>query len=68
MLLLTSCSEYMNDESKLEYALEFAGDNRNELERVISHYDDEPEKQVPQNFLSEICLGGIVTQDGNWIL
>ncbi len=51
ILLFTSCSEGMDDESRLEYALEFAGDNRSELERVIAHYNNEPEKQKAAKFL-----------------
>ncbi len=51
ILLFTSCSEGMDDESRLEYALEFAGDNRSELERVITHYNNEPEKQKAAKFL-----------------
>ena len=50
-LLLTSCLETSSDEARLEHALEFAGDNRNELERVISHYDKDPEKQEAAKFL-----------------
>lgn len=49
--LLASCSESSCDEARLEYALEFAGDNRSELERVISHYDKDPEKLEAAKFL-----------------
>ena len=49
--LLASCSESSCDEARLEYALKFAGDNRSELERVISHYDKDPEKLEAAKFL-----------------
>ena len=51
ILLLASCSGSSCDEARLEYALKFAGDNRSELERVISHYDKDPEKQEAAKFL-----------------
>lgn len=47
--LLASCSQV----SPLEYALEQAGDNRPELERVLAHYKSDPEKLAAAEFLIE---------------
>ena len=46
MLFVTSCGNLkMTPEEKyLEQALEMAGDNRTELEKVLSHYSDNPER------------------------
>ncbi len=40
-LLFVSCS---GQDSRLEQALDFAGENRSELEKVLEHYEDSPEK------------------------
>lgn len=48
-ITLVSCST--PEERMLEESLDFAGANRGELERVIEHYDDEPEKQEAAKFL-----------------
>lgn len=37
--LLCSCSE---EEKRLEYALDFAGENRPELEKVLKYYENDP--------------------------
>jgi len=47
--LLFSC----NKTSKLERALELAGKNRSELEKVLKHYEDEPLKLKAAKFLIE---------------
>lgn len=38
-------------DKRLEYALSFAGDNRGELEKVLEHYGQEPEKLEAARFL-----------------
>ncbi|UVR28842.1 hypothetical protein NXW46_15175 [Bacteroides fragilis] len=38
---------------RLEYALEFAGENRGELEKVLEHYNDSGLKQDAARFLIE---------------
>lgn len=40
-------------QSPLEYALDFAGANRSELESVLDHYKDDPEKLAAATFLIE---------------
>jgi len=42
----------MNDK-RLQFALEFAGENRPELEKVLSHYKDDSEKLMDARFLIE---------------
>ena len=49
--LCISCTSHDSDATLLEDALEFAGDNRGELERVIDHYKDDGEKQEAAKFL-----------------
>lgn len=46
LVLSSSCSHFIMDkqEKYLEEALEMAGDNRGELEKVLNHYSDEPER------------------------
>lgn len=46
IILSSSCSSFMVDkqEEYLEDALEMAGDNRYELEKVLNHYSDNPER------------------------
>lgn len=50
LLLVYSCSNYS---SSLEYALDFAGENRDELVNVLEHYEREPEKKRAAEFLIE---------------
>ena len=50
-------------DKRLEYALSFAGDNRGELEKVLEHYGQEPEKLEAARFLI-----GMLTKGGSWIL
>ena len=48
-LLISSCVR----QTPLEYALSQAGDNRQELESVLEHYKDDPEKHSAATFLIE---------------
>ena len=48
--LVASCSR---GHDALEYALRVAGDNRPELEAVLDHYKDNPEKLAAAEFLIE---------------
>ena len=47
--LFYSCLDF--EDKQLEYALNFAGDNRNELEKVLEHYASDPEKLESARFL-----------------
>ena len=49
VLLLVSCAR----QTPLDYALSQAGDNRHELETVLEHYKDDPEKHSAAVFLIE---------------
>ena len=51
LLLHTACSS--DSDQRLDYALKFAGENRVELEKVLSHYAEEPEKLAAARFLIE---------------
>lgn len=51
MFLFLACSNYKD--KRLAYALEFAGDNRVELEKVLDHYKEDPEKLTAARFLIE---------------
>lgn len=46
-----------NQKNELTYALELASDNRAELEQVLEHYADEPEKLAAARFLIENMPG-----------
>lgn len=48
-ILLMACSS--QNERRLEQALTFAGENRSELEKVLSHYENDPEKLEAARFL-----------------
>lgn len=48
VLILVSCGV---SDSQLEYALNFAGKNRGELEKVLNYYQDQPEKLQAARFL-----------------
>lgn len=48
-ILLMACSSL--NERRLEQALAFAGENRSELEKVLSHYENDPEKLEAARFL-----------------
>ena len=49
ILLLCSCSD--TNSRRLAYALDLAGENRTELETVLAHYKDDPEKLEAARFL-----------------
>lgn len=49
VFLLIACTS--RDDKRLEQALQFAGNNRGELEKVLAHYIDIPEKQAAARFL-----------------
>ena len=51
LLILTLAACRSENEKRLEYALEFAGDNRMELEKVLEHYKADPEKLEAARFL-----------------
>lgn len=53
LLLSVLLSGACHTDSRLEYALEFAGANRPELEKVMDHYKDNPEKLAAARFLIE---------------
>ncbi len=54
VLSFFSCDDaHYDHDAYLEYALEFAGGNRSELERVLQHYGGEPEKLRAARFLIE---------------
>lgn len=44
-------STLTNDSQRLEYALELAKENRIELEKVINHYEDDPERLMAAKWL-----------------
>lgn len=49
-LWLLGCTPYLNNE--VETALEFAGENRSELQHVLQHYQPPPERKscmLPDN-------------------
>ena len=48
-LYLTSCTSPID--RQLEATLTFASSNRSELEKVLHHYKDEPQKQEAARFL-----------------
>lgn len=56
-LLLCSCAGEFTPDDYLEQALELAGDNRSELEAVLDHYKDEPEKLRAARYLIENMPG-----------
>ena len=49
-VLLTAC---IKDDCLLEQSLRIAGENRVELEKVLHHYMDDPEKLSASRFLIE---------------
>lgn len=48
---LVACSNPAFEQTQLEYALDFAGDNRGELEKVLTHYKDDSLKLKAAEFL-----------------
>lgn len=55
LIFLTACSLYSN--KQLDYALDFAGENRHELEKVLQHYSHDPEKLAATHFLIRNMIG-----------
>ena len=53
VLLVGSLCCSCTGNKRLEYALEFAGENRGELEKVLEHYNDSGLKQDAARFLIE---------------
>lgn len=51
VVLLGSCVSRPSEEGMLERSLEFAGDNRSELEAVLEHYKGDKEKLEAAKFL-----------------
>jgi len=51
LLFLTACSVVDSGDQRLESALEFAGKNRGELEKVLDHYKDDSQKLEAAKFL-----------------
>ena len=47
------CFSLLACETTLEETLDFAGDNRPELEKVLCHYRDNPQKLSAAKFLLE---------------
>lgn len=61
-LILAACRS--EKEKQLEYALDFAGDNRVELEKVLEHYRTDPEKLEAARFLIR-NMPGWYSYEGN---
>ena len=49
VIFLMACNS--SNSKRLEQALLFAGDNRGELEKVLTHYENNPEKLEAAKFL-----------------
>ena len=54
IFLLSLFASCFDAESDLEIALDFAGENSAELEKVLSHYENDPEKGDLMTF-EEVC-------------
>ena len=50
LLLSFLLSGACHTDRRLEYGLAFAGDNRPELEKVLAHYREQPEKLAAARF------------------
>ena len=48
VIFLIACNS--SDSKRLEQALLFAGENRGELEKVLTHYENNPEKLEAARF------------------
>jgi len=66
-LLLCGCAGELTPDDYLEQALELADDNRSELEAVLDHYKDEPEKLRAARFLIENMPGHYSYRPGSRI-
>lgn len=64
LLVLTLAACQSEKEKQLEYALEFAGDNCVELEKVLEHYRTDPEKLEAARFLIR-NMPGWYSYEGN---
>ena len=53
VMIVTAIITGCNNRSSLDRALELAGENRSELEAVLNHYSDNPEKLAAARFLIE---------------
>lgn len=56
---------HFEENRRLKEALSLAGDNRSELEKILAHYADDPEKSKAARFLVENMPGhsGVTTAD-----
>ena len=54
IFILAACTTETLNESQLELALEFAEDNRRELESVLLHYRNDPEKLKAANTVRDM--------------
>jgi hypothetical protein len=64
LLVLTLAACQSEKDRRLEYALEFAGDNRVGLEKVLEHYRTDPEKLEAARFLIR-NMPGWYSYEGN---
>ena len=64
LLVLTLAACQSEKDRRLEYALEFAGDNHVELEKVLEHYRTDPEKLEAARFLIR-NMPGWYSYEGN---
>lgn len=64
LLVLTLAACQSEKDRRLEYALEFAGDNCVELEKVLEHYRTDPEKLEAARFLIR-NMPGWYSYEGN---
>ena len=64
IVLTSSCSP--DKGNRLEYALRFAENNRGELEKVLDHYYDNPEKQAAARFIMVIKVGNRTPLNKYW--
>lgn len=55
LLIMTACRS--EADKRLDTALELAGENRKELEKVLDHYKNIPQKQAAARFLIEYMPG-----------
>ena len=64
-LWLFAASCHFEENRRLKEALSLAGDNRSELEKILAHYADDPEKSKAARFLVENMPGhsGVTTAD-----
>ena len=62
-LWLFAASCHFEENRRLKEALSLAGDNRSELEKILAHYADDPEKSKAARFLVENMPGhsGVTT-------